>query len=178
MKHLIIISFIFMTFANCFAQDIEPAPEGKSVVYFARPSSMGFAINFSYFDDDQFIGKFNGSKYYRYECEPGEHVFWAKAENKDFIDARLEAGKIYIILVEPKIGGLKARAKLKPVDPQDEKTMKRINKLLGKKPSETFTQEEIDKEMEDLKNYIQLGLEKYNEQKENGEEIPVLDKSI
>src|SRR5258708_5671525 len=86
------------------AQEIPPAPEGKSVVYFVRSSSLGFAVNFSYFDSAALIGRFNGPKYIRYECAPGSHLFWARSENRSFVEAQLEAGKIYFIQAIPKMG--------------------------------------------------------------------------
>lgn len=145
------------------AQEIPPPSEGKAVVYFVRTSSMGFAINFSYFHNDQFIGKFNGPKYMRYECDPGEHIFWARSENRDYISADLEAGKIYFIEAIPTMGGLKAQVILDPVLPTDAKRIAKIKKLMAKKPSESFTAAELGPENERLKDVIASGLERYQE---------------
>jgi len=82
--------FVLLFQITLFAQTIEPAPADKAVVYFVRASGMGALINFTFFDSDQVIGRFNGPKYLRYECEPGDHILWARSENKDFVQASLE----------------------------------------------------------------------------------------
>ena len=90
------------------AQTIKPAPTDKAVVYFVRASSLGALINFTYFDSSKVIGRFSGPKFLRYECEPGEHLFWARSENRDYIKGNLEAGKIYVIDVIPQMGSSKS----------------------------------------------------------------------
>lgn len=162
----------------CFSQGINPAPENKAVVYFVRPSSMGFAINFSYFDSTKFIGKFSGNKYFRYECEPGVHLFWARSENKDFVEADVEAGKIYFIEALPKMGAVKAGVQLLPLDPNDPKGMKKIFKLVNEKPSESFTAEELEIEATSNKELIERGLEKYREYKAKGEIFERLERTM
>lgn len=148
----------------------------RAVVYFARPSSLGFAINFSYFDSTKLIGKFNGPKYIRYECEPGIHLFWARSENRDFVEAEVEAGKIYFIEAIVKMGALKAGVELLPVDPNDEKRMKKILKLIGKKPSESFTVSELEYDRDT--GVISRGIEKYKKEKEEGKINSRLEKSM
>jgi len=94
MKNLIIaIVLIYFSPFVGVCQNIEPAPADKAIVYFVRTSSLGFAINFSYFDSTKLVGKFNGPKYIRYECDPGSHLFWARSENKDFVEAEVDAEK-------------------------------------------------------------------------------------
>ena len=160
------------------SQEIPPAPAEKSVVYFVRASGLGFAINFTYFDSTKLIGKGNGTNYIRYECEPGHHLFWARSENRDFVEAEVEAGKIYFIEVVPQMGAIKAGVQLKPVDPSNEKTMKRILKLLDKKTPENFSAEELEKEAENSKDVMERGLEKYREEKEKGKKTDCLEKEM
>ncbi len=102
----------------------------------------------------------------RYECEPGEHIFWARAENADFVLADLEAGRVYILQAQPKMGAIKAQVQLVPVDPKNAKTMEKVLKLIGKKPSETFTEDELVKENERLKQVIADAMLKYEERKQ------------
>lgn len=150
------------------AQEISPAPEGKAVVYFVRPSALGMAINFSYFDSTALVGRFNGPKYIRYECDPGKHLFWARSENRDFVEAELEAGKIYFIEAIVKMGAVKAAVNLDPVDPSNQKRMDKILKLLTKKPSESFTPEQLKKDLESLEDAVERGMEKYKADKASG----------
>lgn len=156
-----------------YAQDFPPAPEDKAVVYFVRASSLGFAINFSYFDSTELIARFNGTNYIRYECEPGHHLFWARSENRDFVHAEVEAGKIYIIEVVPKMGGVKAAVRLVPVDPTTH-NMKKINKLFGKKPPLTFSDMEIEETEDELAEVVRRGMNKYEETRQKRKPIKAL----
>ena len=170
-RFLLTLTFLIAGISFAQAQNFEAPTEGKAVVYFLRPSSLGAAINFRYFDSDQFIGRFNGSKYMRYECEPGEHLFWANAENRDWITANLEAGKIYLIEAKVQMGGFKARVHLVPLETGNEKKMKKVNKLISKKPPVTITQQDISKMNKKLADYIQGSLEKYETKFKNEQEI-------
>ena len=120
-----LILILFSSFISS-AQEISPAPDGKAAIYFVRTSALGFAINFSFYDSTKLLGKFNGPNYFRYECEPGSHLLWARSENRDFIEADLEAGKIYFIEAVPQMGAVKAGVKIYPIDPSDEKKMAKI----------------------------------------------------
>src|SRR5690349_15244489 len=109
MKKLLMTLFVPMLFSFRLAPlaEVTPPAKGKAVVYFARTvagySLTAMASNFNFFDKEKFIGKFSGTGYVRYECEPGEHVFWARAENTDFMTAELEADKIYLVLAETNV---------------------------------------------------------------------------
>jgi hypothetical protein len=178
MKTLAVV--ILASFCSFYAgaQTIDPAPADKAVVYFVRPSALGFAINFTYFDSTRLIGKFNGPAYIRYTCDPGRHLFWARSENRDFVEADVEAGKVYFIEAIVKMGAVKAAVALEPVDPNDEKRMKRIMKLIGKKKSQSFTDDELKAEEEKMQDVIARGLEKYAEERKNGKAKPGLDKNM
>ncbi len=171
-----IIFFAILT-SSVFSQGISLAPADKAVVYFARPSALGFAINFSYFDSAKLIGRFNGSKYIRYECEPGKHLFWARSENRSFVKAELEAGKIYFLKADPRMGALKAGVNLIPVNPDNPSEMKNIIKIIEKKPAESFTEQQLADDVRDLKDAIDRGLAKYQEDKAKGKTYDILEKS-
>ena len=179
MKNLTLALVSLLLFSITKANEITPPSEGKAVVYFVRTSSTGILINFSYFDKDKFIGKFHGHGYFRYECEPGEHVFWAKSENRDFITANLEAGKIYFVEADAKMGGLKARVELMPVNPaQDKKLMNIIEYMVNKRDPETFTADYLQTENEKWKDDIQKGLDRYQELVTRQEKIDRLNKEM
>jgi hypothetical protein len=172
---VIVVSFIVF---SAEGQNIEPAPADKAVIYFVRPSSLGFAVNFSYFDSTRLIGKFSGPAYIRYTCDPGAHIFWARSENRDFVEADVEAGRVYFIEAIVKMGAVKAAVNLDPVNPEDEKRMKKILKLIDKKPSESSSDEELKAEERKLKEVIVRGLEEYNSGKLKGKTGAGLDKSM
>ena len=91
------------------------APTDKAVVYFLRPSGMGFAVNFQVWDRDRLIGVSQAKSYFRYLADPGIHLFIGIAENKVAVAANVEAGKTYYVVTSPRMGGWKARMAFEPV---------------------------------------------------------------
>jgi hypothetical protein len=121
-----------------FTQEFKKPSEGKSLVYFVRTKGTGSLINFQFFDGDKFLGKMNGANYFIYECEPGNHVFWATSENKDFIQGELMEGSTYIIQSKPQAGGFTVRVALEQVFPNNDKLLKKVHKVLSKKSEYNF----------------------------------------
>ncbi|MGG6463196.1 hypothetical protein [Solilutibacter silvestris] len=99
-------------------QDPKPAP-GKALLVIARPSSYGAAIMSSVYDapdtGTEFIGILGGHDKIAYQAEPGKHRFMVIGENADFMDADLEAGKVYYAVVRARPGMWKARFSLLPI---------------------------------------------------------------
>lgn len=167
-------TFFVLTVLMCFSvlfgvcQNIAPAPDDKAVIYIVRPSSLGFAVNFTYFDGTKLIGKFNGPRYIRYECDPGYHLFWARSENRDYVEADVDAGRIYFIEAIPHMGALKAVVQFIPLDLKNQKEMTKVMELLEKKASETFSVLELEAETRELQDVITKGMMKYKEDKDKG----------
>ena len=104
---------IFFTCLGLFSQQMEvnnfdlsdenpPNEEDKSTVYFVRLAGGGGILamlaNYRYYDGEHYIGKFSTGGYIKYECEPGEHVFWVSAtENKALVKIDLLPGKTYVL---------------------------------------------------------------------------------
>ena len=168
MKLSATLFLLFCLSAVLPAQSVEPAPTDKAVVYFVRASGLGAVVNFHYYNGDQLIGKFNGTKYMRYECEPGEHVFWARSENRSFVEADLMAGNIYLIKVTPLPGGLKAGVALSPIDPQIDEIPKAIRRLVTKRASQSFSPDLLRLWAERTHSKTLNGMKKYLEKKEDG----------
>lgn len=162
MKQLILLGFFLLTCQTVYAQDVAPAPEDMAVVYFVRPSFLGLARTFTFFDGDKAIGRFGGVKYMRYTCPPGEHLFWALAENKSFVKADLKAGHIYIIESEALLAALSLSVKLRPVDVKTYDFLGPIQRLVSKKPPVTFTPKELAQLQSKKKKAIERRLEKYD----------------
>jgi hypothetical protein len=158
-----------------FSQELQKPSEGKSIIYFTRVSSAGALINFKFFDGEKYIGKFNGAKYMIYECDPGEHLFWASSENRDFMPAKIEAGKVYIVDARVQIGGIKARVDLMPLKNSDVKLLKKVNKLLSKKTAIEMDVNEIEREQTEMTEYIQISLDKYSDRVEKDKEYDMLE---
>ncbi|MEM6767283.1 MAG: hypothetical protein AAF655_20260 [Bacteroidota bacterium] len=172
MRNVFFLIFSLLLFpAISVAQLFPPPEEGKAVVYFVRPSGLGAAINFQLYHEEVFIGKFNGVNYMRYECEAGEHVFWARAENRSFVNADLLANKSYIIELVPQMGAIKAGVKLFPIKP-NEKRLKKIHKLLEKKSPREFSEEFLQEQQLKFQDDIAKGLDKYKLL--NGKQSPAI----
>lgn len=105
---------------------IAPGPD-YAVVNFLRPSSYGGAIKFGIWDRDTIIGVLTPKRYIQYKASPGEHIFMARAENWSVVKATVEAGRIYYILAEPRMGAWKARVAMTVLQPDD----RRVDKWMG-----------------------------------------------
>jgi hypothetical protein len=102
------------------AADQDPKPaEGKALVVFMRPSFFGGAVASTIYDAPDgattFLGVLRYKEKVAVQMEPGVHRLMVIAENADFLDATLEAGKTYYVLVRARPGAWKARFSLIPV---------------------------------------------------------------
>lgn len=180
-KIVLLIVILFSTVS--YSQELRKPSEGKALVYFTRVSSVGFLINFKYFDNDKYLGKFNHGKYLAYECEPGKHLFWSKSENVDFLEAELEAGKVYIIDSEPQMGAIKAGVKLVAFD-NNQENYKNIKKFERKKAdildaivkAKEFkiSEEDLAEAKNDQESLVKRSIEKYEKRKAKGDAYPTL----
>lgn len=170
---LIILVMVVSSFTSIrgFCQELKTPSEGKSLVYFVRSNGTGALINFKFFDGEKYLGKFNGMKYFIYECDPGEHLFWASSENRSFVEANLESGKVYLMEVRPTPGAIKAAVKLIPVAPENVKSKKKIEKLIAKKEPFQMDSKDFSDEAEDLGFFISNSMKKYNSDKEKNKTI-------
>ena len=171
---LILPLVMIMTDINqSFCQGITSPQDGNAVIYFTRVTALGFAIPFDFFDGDKYIGDFAGKNYMRYECAPGEHLFWASSENKAFMTADLAANSIYIVVVDLNMGIGMARVGLSPIDANNE-VFPRAKALIQKKKPIVVTDEELKSENERLATFISEKLEKYEKEWKNTLEIKSL----
>lgn len=163
-------TFKTITYKDKSIELTNPSP-GKSVIYFVRTNGSGYLINFRHFDYDKFIGKFAGAGFIRYECDPGEHVFWVGASNSSYVTANLEEGKIYVIETIPVMGMAYARVKIEIPNRMDSKKYakqkKRIFAILeDKKLDKTNSKDELYSTQSDYEKEIKRGLEIYQKRSE------------
>jgi hypothetical protein len=90
--------------------------EGEAAVYFMRPATLGFAVNFWAFVDDTVVGVTKGNTYTFAAVPAGEHVIWSRSGNVSALKVTLEAGKSYYFEQKVRMGGVKARVSLEPMD--------------------------------------------------------------
>jgi hypothetical protein len=164
MKKLLVITFFVIIAAvdTVFAQGFQPPTEGKAVVYFTRVTLYGKPVEFEFFHQDKYIGAFKGDEYIRYECDPGTQLFWASSENKEFLTAELEEGKIYIVMVDVIMGVMKAHVGLTPVTIDKVEDVHKVKLLVAKKAASNTPEAKIEKMNKKLsEKFIPKQLEMY-----------------
>lgn len=166
---IILFVGIYSAFAQNVTQPIDKPAEGKSLVYFVR-SGAGYLLNFRIYDKDKFLGSISGSKYLVYECNPGEHTFWAASENRDYVDANLEPNSVYVINAQGQMGAFIAGVNLKPLDPTAKADRKLFYQVIKHDDKMPFNNPGDDK----AENVVK-GLSKYQDLKaKNSDKIKVL----
>lgn len=130
MKHAIVLLVLLLPFglmSGCVATSsymtkasVTPQPTSdKALVVFMRPSRYGGGIQASVYDTSNgsnvFIGIVSAKTKIGYLAHPGRHLFMVIGENADFMNADLQAGKTYYVLVSPRMGMWKARFSLLPI---------------------------------------------------------------
>lgn len=137
-----------------------PPKEGNAVVYFVRVGDMPKG-NWEFFHEDQYIGKWKGQGYIRYECPPGKQLFWASSENREFITTELETGKTYIILVYSVMGFWKAHVSLYPISMEEPKKMRYYANFIKNNKVTVMNQSKLISTNEKLQSFIEKQLNHY-----------------
>jgi hypothetical protein len=107
------------------AQRIETAPPpGKAAVVFLRPSASGYTASIFELkkDTNVFAGHVPAFKKLLYVADPGTTRFLVSGQGADFLDATLDAGRTYYVLVLPATG---AGFQFKPVTKADDRNFQR-----------------------------------------------------
>lgn len=175
-KILFLLSFFFGIISvlsqKITTQEIAKPSEGKSLVYILR-TGAGPLLNFRLYDNDKFLGAVSGFKYLVYECEPGEHLFWATSENRDYIEANLEANSVYVLNAQGQMGAFIASVDYSPLDPNEFRDKRTFFQVIKGAKKQDYVVTDEDKSQN-----IQKGLEKYKDLKAaNSKKIKVLDSS-
>ncbi len=156
-----VLAFIcLMPFGQITAQEsvVTPPSEGKAVIYFVRTGGTGGWFNFRFFEKENYLGKFQGKNYIRHECDPGEYIFWVKAENIDFIETDLKEGGTYLVQVAPVPGAFHSGVKFRIVDYSKEKLVERIHRVLRENEGVAFSKDEQEEGEEDMAEVINSGI--------------------
>jgi hypothetical protein len=166
---LLLFALIVILFTTpMFSQGFTPPANSNAVVYFVRVSSYGGAVSFEYFHNKEFIGKFKGKNYMRYECPEGEQLLWASSEDKEFLKCDLKAGETYLVLVNIQMGAWKARVDLEPLTSESE-NFERAKSLVNKKAPIVTSQAIIQSTQKKLekRGFVENIMEKYENEWKN-----------
>ena len=171
------VFYIFLlTTAIGLGQNKDTTENDMAVVYFIEMTEKPLVVfsGVHIYDGHEPIGTVPLKYYLRYECSPGEHLFYSiRPENSYFIEADLLAGKVYIIEVLELPGVMVAQAWLKPVNPTQKLfEIEDYRKVVNRKRSKYFYRnvEKLNKiflkreEKEKLEKY-QRQLNKYDKKK-------------
>ena len=177
-RYFLALLLVLLAVQYVTSQNMPVAPKGKALVIFTRPAMEAAILNFSYFDGEHLLSKIGSKQYVSYECSPGKHLFWAKCENLDFLEAELSAGEVYLVETKVVTGMLKARISLVAYDPTIKRADKLKNKLLeriAKRKQVHITETTIHtKDDEAVKPDIKDGLDRYHKLKSKNKKIEVL----
>jgi energy-coupling factor transporter ATP-binding protein EcfA2 len=177
LQNLGILIVFFLGINSSFSQNSNTQPvvkpsEGKSMVYITR-SGGAMLMNFRVYDKDLFIGSLEYGSYFLYECEPGQHLFWAASENRDFVTANLEANKVYVIDLEARMGAFIAAVAVVPQNPNEKRDRKKFYRTVKKELSISKFQANLTSE--DKESNIKEALEKFEDlKKKNSSKIMIL----
>jgi hypothetical protein len=84
----------------------------KAVVYIYRDERIGAAIKMPLMVDNKNVADTVARSYIRLELSAGNHEIVSKAENESNLTLSAEAGKVYYVWQEVKMGLMFARSKL------------------------------------------------------------------
>jgi hypothetical protein len=160
-KFFTLLIALFIGCSSLFAQGFKPPSPGKAVVYFCRYTSYGFTTSFEYFHNDKYFGIAKGKNVVRYECDPGQQLFWLSTENKEFVTADLKEGGTYIVIINVLPGGMKGHVGCQPIDASSEHFPK-IKELINKEVPVVTEQKKIDDMNKKLAKFIVENLDNYN----------------
>ncbi len=93
-------------------------PANKSSIYVYRNESFGGAIPMTVSLDGKLAGQSGPKTYFMWEVEPGSHEVASIAENTSTLKLNTEAGKVYYVWQEVKMGLWMPRSLLQEVDPE------------------------------------------------------------
>lgn len=129
-KYILFPIAAFLSMVGLKGQTLKVPSDGKAMVYIMRSNNLAAGINFRVFDKETFLGALPSSAYIVYECDPGEHLFWAASENRDYAEAALEANKTYFIDLRAKMGLVIAAVGVEPYSPDNEAHLSELEKCL------------------------------------------------
>ncbi|KQR93801.1 hypothetical protein ASG01_08030 [Chryseobacterium sp. Leaf180] len=166
LKKVLLLLIFSVTMTSVYAQKvttqaIDKPSEGKSLVYVMK-TGAGLMVNFRIYDKDKFLGAIPTGKYLVYECEPGEHLFWATSENRDYIEANLEPNSVYVINAEGQMGAFVAGVNLKPMKPTEYRDKQIFYKVVKNDDKMLYVPSADDKSQN-----IAGAMQKYQELKNN-----------
>jgi hypothetical protein len=101
--------------SDALAKEMQPVAE-KAVIYLFRnePASAPWPIHVTL--DQKDMGTTGANTYFRWEVEPGRHILVSRTENKPALILDAQAGRIYYVWQEIRMGFFRPQSELREVD--------------------------------------------------------------
>ena len=97
-------------------------PDKGLVVFYRLKSFKGGVVRFSINHSEGSIGQLTSGTYLYKYLDPGEHTFWSQAISKDSITLTVEAGQVYFVKGNVRMGVFVGRPKFTQVSESTAKT--------------------------------------------------------
>jgi len=163
-----LISIVLFTLMNLKSQNLEHNKENNiSTIYFINIDHKSIIID--HYNNDRYIGKLEGKKYLKYECTPGEQLFWIVWNKKLFLTADLKPGGIYVVIEETDSRRYKfyANLNINLVNEKDEKSLSKAKKYIKKGERMENSEKEIDDMNKKISKFIENTLQQYEQEWKN-----------
>jgi hypothetical protein len=100
------------------AKTLQPS-DGKALVYILRPSTFGMVVRMFVRCDSVHIGSTMAHNFVYAMLDPGTHTLRSTSENNSTLEITVDAGKVYYVKQEVKMGFAIAETGLKLVDEKE-----------------------------------------------------------
>ena len=128
-KAVLFLALMCLMIAGCASKHMQPVQDTAAVtaevgpdraaIVFLRASSMGGGVQAPIVEGEngqvKYVGIVSTGAKIRHLTAPGKHLYTVGGESSGFLEADLEGGKTYYVVVEPKFGAIKSRFALEPV---------------------------------------------------------------
>jgi len=174
-RYRILLLLPFALFlASCTPRYLTPqsplTPQNdKALVRFISPKAVGYV-----FDSEKVIGYAYPRAQFDYLASPGKHLFITSLKNKAFMEADLEAGKTYYVLMRRYEGVWRVRIAFLPVK-KDSGLLAKAKKYEKKAKKYELKSELKDKWQRKFGPKMQAIIKNYREVKKDAYNWPKLD---
>ncbi len=142
----------------------------KATLYIIKTGLYGAALGANVFVNDTFVGNCGNEEYLKLEIDTGFNLIWANAGSltkTSYIEARLKAGKTYVVNVSHAFSILVPSVNLNAIDDKSSKyELEKAKNHIKNKRYLNYQSRQLLEKQQKLKNTIENGLAIYKKLKE------------
>jgi hypothetical protein len=133
------------------------------IVTFIRSSVMSPTMKVDIWDGESFVGELKARAYIQYKTTPGKHLFLGKSAEWSYVDATLQGGRHYVVLLKVYPGSYSARVELEPAIPgEGGVSWPDIDGWLAKLKGQKAAREVAEAEADKKRAGVRRAIEKYD----------------